>query len=128
MTTFALDIQEFAKKAGEAADMVTRKICLDLFSDITMNTPADTGRARANWFASINTPSSVTIQYNGSPASAAQGAINDAGVAISQATGNILWISNNLPYIYRLEFEGWSKQAPNGMVRLAIDRAERAMR
>jgi hypothetical protein len=128
MTSFSLDVKAFAQKAGDAADMVVRKICLDLFTDITMNTPVDTGRARANWFASINTPNSVTVEYNGNPVAAAQNAIGDAGVAISQATGNTLWISNNLPYIYRLEFEGWSKQAPNGMVRLAIDRAQRAMR
>jgi hypothetical protein len=128
MSTFTLDVKAFAEKAGEAADMIVRKICLDLFSDITTNTPVDTGRARANWFASVNQPSIVTVEYSGSPASAAQGAIADAGVAISQATGNVFWISNNLPYIYRLEFEGWSKQAPNGMVRLAINRAERRIR
>mgnify|MGYP006999136535 CR=1 FL=1 len=128
MTTFTLDISRFIERTELAADVVIRKVCLDLFSDITMNTPVDTGRARANWFATIGAPSSTTVEYSGSPASAGQGAIGDAAVAVSRATGNIFWISNNLPYIYRLEFEGWSNQAPNGMVRLAIDRAERAMR
>lgn len=128
MSSFALNISQFAERAGAAADLVVRKVCLDLMSDITNNTPVDTGRARANWFASINTPVSTTVEYSGSPASAAVQAVGNAQVAISQAPGNVFWISNNLPYIYRLEFEGWSKQAPNGMVRLAIDRAQRAMR
>lgn len=128
MSSFSLDVKAFAERAGEAADLVVRKICLDLFSDITNNTPVDTGRARANWFASIGTPTNITVAYAGGAASAADRAIADAQSAISKATGNVFWISNNLPYIYRLEFEGWSKQAPNGMVRLAIDRAERRMR
>lgn len=128
MSTFALDVKEFANRAGKAADAVVRKVCQDLISDITMNTPVDTGRARANWFCSIGAPVSGTVEYNGNPASAAGEAISNAQSAISQASGNVFWITNNLPYIYRLEFEGWSKQAPNGMVRLAIDRAQRAMR
>ncbi len=128
MSSFALDVKAFAERAGKAADLVVRKICLDLFSDITNNTPVDTGRARANWFASVNAPVTATVQFGGNSASAAGEAIANAQSAVAQAPGNVFWISNNLPYIYRLEFEGWSKQAPNGMVRLAIDRAERRMR
>lgn len=128
MTSFALDIKAFAERAGQAADLVVRKVCMDLMSDITLNTPVDTGRARANWFASIGAPVSGTVEYAGNPSAASGEAISNAQVAISQAPGNVFWITNNLPYIYRLEFEGWSKQAPNGMVRLAIDRAQRAMR
>lgn len=128
MTTFTMDIKAFADRAGEAADLVVRKICLDLFSDITINTPVDTGRARANWLASVGVPNTATFEYASSPQAASGKAIADAQTAIAQAPGNVFWISNNLPYIYRLEFEGWSKQAPNGMVRLAIDRAQRRMR
>jgi hypothetical protein len=128
VTSFAMDIKGFAERAGDAADLVVRTVCLDLFSDITMNTPVDTGRARANWFASVGMPISTSVEYTGNPASASGEAIGNAQAAVAQAPGNVFWISNNLPYIYRLEFEGWSKQAPNGMVRLAIDRAQRAMR
>lgn len=127
MTTFALDVKKFAEKAGEQADAVISKICLDLLSDIVLNTPVDTGRARANWFTSIGAPSNTTIEYEGAQ-SAAGIAIGRASDDIAKASGNIFWISNNLPYIYRLEFEQWSKQAPSGMVRLAINRAERKMR
>lgn len=127
MTTFALDVKKFAEKAEKAADAVISKICLDLLSDIVLNTPVDTGRARANWFTSIGTPSNVTVEYEGAQ-SAAGFAIGRASAEIASAPRNIFWISNNLPYISRLEFEQWSKQAPNGMVRLAINRAERKMR
>ncbi len=33
--------------------------------------------------------------------------------------GQTIWILNSLPYAKRLEY-GWSKQAPGGMVRLAV--------
>jgi hypothetical protein len=127
MTTFSLDVKAFAAKAEKDADAAISKICLDLLSDIVLNTPVDTGRARANWFTSIGIPSSTTVEHEGAQ-SAAGVAIGRASANIASAPRNIFWISNNLPYIYRLEFEQWSKQAPSGMVRLAINRAERKMR
>jgi hypothetical protein len=137
MTTFTLSMKAFAEKAGEAADVLIRTVCLDLLKDIVLNTPVDSGRARANWQCSIGTPVSGQIAFSADSgkgiqapreSAASADAINRGQAAVSQATGNVFWISNNLPYIYRLEFEGWSKQAPNGMVRLAIDRAQRRMR
>ena len=127
MSTFDLDISRFVKKVGGESNKVVREICLNLFSDITNNTPVRSGRARANWFASIGSPSEKTIEYEGA-ASAASAAIGRAMPEIAKATGNVFWISNNLPYIYRLEFEGWSKQAESGMVRIAIDNTTRDLR
>ena len=127
MTTFSLNVKKFAEKAGKDADAVISKVCLDLLSDIVLNTPVDTGRARANWFTSIGTPSNTTVEHEGAQ-SAAGVAIGRAASDIASAPRNIFWISNNLPYIYRLEFDQWSNQAPSGMVRLAINRAERKMR
>lgn len=137
MTTFSLDMKKFAERVGQDADAYVRTICLDLLKDIVLNTPVDTGRARANWLCSIGTPQSGTISFNADSGSGITAPKESAGstdaifkgqAAIGQATGNIFWITNNLPYISRLEFEQWSDQAPNGMVRLAINRAERRMR
>ena len=137
MSAFAINVQAFARKAGQNADAVIRTLCLDLLKDIVLNTPVDTGRARANWQTSINSPQGGTVEFSADAGSgvsapkasaASADAINRGAAAVVKAPGNIFWITNNLPYIYRLEFEQWSKQAPNGMVRLAIDRAERRMR
>lgn len=128
MTTFTLDISKFAEKAGKEADKRVREVCLKLYSDITYGTPVDTGRAQANWFTSIGSPSNQTIEYEGGGAAAAGVAIGRSMPDIAKATGNILWITNNLPYIYRLEFEQWSDQAKDGMVRIAIDNMKRDLR
>lgn len=125
MSTFTLDVSNFVDKASKTADAEVRKICLDLVTGIVLKTPVDTGRARANWFTSIGSPSvSVTASTDPSGSSSISSALG----AISKATGNVLWITNNLPYIYRLEFEGWSKQAPAGMVRVTINDIARQLR
>jgi hypothetical protein len=96
MTTFSLDVKKFAQQAEEAADAVISKVCLDLLSDIVLNTPVDTGRARANWFTSIGTPVNTTVEHEGAQ-SAAGVAISRASADIASAPRNIFWISNNLP-------------------------------
>ena len=46
--------------------------------------------------------------------------------------GQTIFITNSLPYAYRLEYDGWSRQAPAGMVRVTVvefaQRFERAVR
>ena len=118
MSTFKLDVSKFIDKASETADAEVRKICLDLLTGIVLKTPVDTGRARANWFTSIGSPS-INVTESTDPSGSST--ISNSLTAISEATGNILWITNNLPYIYRLEFEGWSRQAPAGMVRVTVN-------
>lgn len=138
MTTFSLNVKKFAERAKENADAAIKNVCQELLSDIILNTPVDTGRARFNWFTSVGTPSIQTIEFEGGGAAAQSLAIGRAMPDIAKAAGNVFWITNNLPYISSLEFglygegpktiQGFSKQAPRGMVRLAINRAERKMR
>ena len=144
---FALDLSQFAEKAGEAANAVISKICLDLAYAIVLKTPVDTGRARANWQASIGQPVSHTMEFGGDTGSnavapnksrASEFAKANAEAAAFQAPGNVFYISNNLPYIASLEFGlyrpgpntvgGFSKQAPSGMVRISINEISRALR
>lgn len=137
MSAFTLDVSNFVDKASKTADAEVRKICLDLLTGIVLKTPVDSGRARANWFTSIGNPSSEITNFTAdtgrgisAPNQSAGSitAISRGGADIAKATGNVLWITNNLPYIYRLEFEGWSKQAPAGMVRVTINDIARQLR
>ena len=115
--SLALDLRKFAEKAGKNADIAIRTVCLDLTTGVVFKTPVDTGRARGNWQASIGTPAVgevATLDKSGTAAiAAAQG-------AIARAPGNVFVLANNLPYIARLEFEGYSNQAPAGMARITI--------
>ena len=114
---FSADIRRAVNQAGENMEQATRGALLELTSKVILRTPVDTGRARGNWQASINSPEQSTV----AKASASGGsAIADAQSAINAAPGNVYYLTNNLPYIQRLEFEVWSRQAPNGMVRISL--------
>lgn len=77
------------------------------------------GRFRGNWQVSFDTAITGSIDRI-DPKGAATKA---AGVSLIQTftigVGTI-WIMNNLPYGPRLEYEGWSNQAPEGMVRVTV--------
>lgn len=116
---FSSTIAEFADKLRIKAGALQKKITFDMHKDIMERTPVDTGRARANWMASVGEPSKdvnlyPNVKSTGNPQIAAPmpPPLDIDGTKDS-------YIINNLPYIKALD-EGHSKQAPNGMVKLAM--------
>ena len=124
---FAVDIQNFAKKCGTNADLVTRKLVLDIGKSLVEKTPVGDaeywahpappgyvgGHARANW--SHSEGAQVVQEFQDIDAS---GDVSNNRIAASvpqQAAGKVHFIQNSVPYIKPLE-EGHSRQAPNGMV------------
>ena len=117
---FAKIMRDRAKRFSINTDQAIKKIALDVDKSVVLATPVDTGRARANWQASINSPidtvSSDSDSSGGKTISQAQAAI------ATYRSGDTIHITNNLPYIKRLN-EGWSKQAPAGFVDKAVQTA-----
>lgn len=111
---FAIDLKKFGEVTREQARLIFRKIALELDARIVLSTPVDTGRARGNWFPSINTPATVVNPTAADKSGGAAMAAAEAVVA-SAEIGDMIWFANNLPYILPLE-NGHSKQAPQGMV------------
>jgi len=111
---FAIDLKKFGRVTREQAQMIVRKIIIDLDTRVVLSTPVDTGRARGNWYPSIGEPSSARNDENYDPSGG--GSVAAAtGMAMGVKLGQLAWLTNNLPYILPLE-NGWSKQAPSGMV------------
>ena len=122
--TFSLDIAAWVVKAGDRADLVVRKVALDLFAKIVLKSPVDTGRFRGHWTAGVNNvPSGLTGRLD-KTGSATVAAI--AGAVGGVKAGDRIYLANNLPYAVRLEY-GHSKQAPAGMVRTTIDEFQAAV-
>lgn len=121
--TFAIDVSRFVAKAKLAPSVVVRKLTTDILTSVVLKTPVDAGRARANWNVSLNrvdTSVSVTTTDVGG-----QKTIHFGNAAISKwEPGDTIYIANSLPYIRRLEYDGWSKQAPAGMVRITLAQAQ----
>ncbi|WP_421523068.1 hypothetical protein [Pseudomonas yamanorum] len=81
------------------------------------------GRFRGNWQVSFNTAITENIERIDPKGSASK----SAGAALIQtftAEVGTIWMMNNLPYGPRLEYEGWSSQAPAGMVQVSVTEAQ----
>ena len=117
MGSFEDDLRNFEGKTERKMTQIGRKVALELFKRVIYKTPVDTGRARSNWQVTIGTTASGTVEIDDKSGAATMG----KAVADSRGfkAGDTIYLTNNLPYIRRLE-EGWSRQAPAGMVALTV--------
>lgn len=122
---FAADLARLCEAAGDKAELVVRKAALDLGGQLLDRSPVDTGRFKNNWATSVNGMSTATGA--GADASAAAARTMLQAQVAEWKPGKTIWITNSLPYAYRLEYDGWSKQAPGGMVRLAVQNYAQAV-
>lgn len=118
---------------NNAVTMV-RRATLAIDTALVLATPVDTGRARANWQASLNAPPGGEIPAYSAGTAGSTAALNAReaiaqaeGVAKRSRPGDSIWLTNNLPYIGRLN-EGSSAQAPAGFVQTAVLVGARAVK
>ena len=127
MGQFTLDLNRAINKAKVSADLVVKKVTIDIFNHVIMRTPVDTGRARGAWQVGWNQipRADVDKEDNKSPVtrdgSGESLAKEDATrfVIGSTSLGGIVYLANNMPYIKFLEY-GSSQQSAQGMVRITI--------
>jgi len=119
---FAFNIR-MQKNAGlfpkELASVFVQKIAMTVLMKLVEKTPVDTGRARGNWQVTLNQPAEgydeSEIDKNGG------NTFTKGSMVIDDAPEYpIIWITNNVPYIQRLE-EGHSGQASTGMMQNTIN-------
>ncbi|MGB1388669.1 MAG: hypothetical protein ACPG61_07255 [Paracoccaceae bacterium] len=117
MGTFGSDLAQFEAKTAGKLDLAVRGIALELFSRVILRTPVDTGRARGNWQVQIGSIPNGTLALDDRSGTAT---VSKAQAAASgMDAGDVIYLTNNLPYARRLE-EGYSAQAPAGMVALSV--------
>lgn len=115
---------EWAAKVDDIAEAVAG-IGLLALTGIVRKSPVDTGRFRGNWITSVGGVSGATfdrVDPSGS-LSINEGAGSLMGYPNTMPT---IYLQNNLPYANRLE-NGWSRQAPGGMVALTVAEIEAQM-
>lgn len=115
--SFDKDIRKFNKKFDRGAEQVLRRSVLIIFSSVIKRTPVKTGALRANWQLGINEKPTGTVTSGGKVYGSAIGPVK-AGTDGAKI-GDTLYLVNNLPYAQVIE-NGSSKQAPHGMVKLAV--------
>ena len=136
MSAFELDIARFVEKAKDKADLVVRKVSLEMFKRVIQKSPVDTGRFKSNWQAAIGSVPKGTLGLDDSithkggretdrgaahrfEAAGAASFTRVNQVALNGKAGDVIYLVNNLSYANALEY-GHSGQAPSGMVRLSI--------
>jgi hypothetical protein len=77
------------------------------------------GRFRGNWQVTFDTKATGQLERIDPQGDSTKSAASQVVLSFTSEVGTI-WAVNNLPYGPRLEFEGWSSQAPAGMVRVSV--------
>ena len=135
MATWTIPCREIADRINKRVENVVREIAFELFSNIVIRTPVDTGRLRANWNVSFGSPDHTVSDSTEPP--------DLRSIIYSMPAGGIVWMSNSLPYAATVEYgmypnppkkgtgktiNGYSTQAPSGMVRVSVRELETAVR
>lgn len=144
-----VSFSEFARKTLERADALIRAVGIKTFSAVIRDTPVGDpdlwqsswldskgratvafnshlegyvgGRLRANWNCSLGMADTSTTESTNHA-----GAIPAMMQEVAGADRKkILWLSNSLPYAHRIEYDGHSRQAPQGMVRRNVTRIQK---
>lgn len=116
-SVFSAQIAEFVAKAKGNADLVVRKVVLEMFSRVIQKSPVDSGRFKSSYLVSINsTPTGDpgTVDKSGAPS------FLRVNAAVAQlSAGTVITMTSSLEYALALEY-GHSRQAASGMVRITV--------
>ena len=122
--SFVASLTSFSKSTVGKIQRVRRGVTIKLFSAVILDTPVDSGRLRGNWQLTEGEPAQGQLDLLDKSGAAVLAKVQQGA---SASTGDVtLYLTNNLPYAWRIEFEGWSHtKAPEGMVRKNIARFNR---
>jgi hypothetical protein len=138
--SFTADVHRIAEKMGDSVENVAAATFIELFSSVIASTPVDTGRARGNWQTTKNTPAGSKLERTQKRRRSGP-ATSETHAVIQKPS--LYYLTNNLPYAEKLEFggygtgpgatqkttrDGFSIQAPYGMVRINVKRLKSILR
>jgi hypothetical protein len=124
---FAARMKALGAKAEAGVNRKIKKTALAILTELAVQTPVDTGRARSNWMVGLGGPPDdgnfppYAAGEKGSTARAnATMTIETGKAAMSdRQLGQAVYITNEVPYIEQLN-NGSSAQAPAGFVQQAV--------
>lgn len=123
--SFVAQIKGFNSQTEKATKLVVQGTALALFAKVVLRTPVLTGRARANWLASLGRPGSSVLSATDK---AGTGVIAKAAAKVKRSKlGQSIFFVNNLGYIKDLE-DGTSKKSPEGMVKVTVAEFQQEVR
>lgn len=116
--SFSLNVTQWTKDAGEDMAKLHKAIILELFSSVILDTPVLEGRLRGNWIISSDNPANGTFDVIDPDGTRTTRKVEDFVSKLENLENFNVFLTNNLPYAHRIEYDGWSHtKAPGGMVR-----------
>ena len=123
----SLDPKHLKRNAENVVDPVMDKIGralgVELGRRLIRATPVDTGRARSNWNTSLESPDATTTDAKVKSGAPAFNALNRTTSAFKISDGDVMYLTNGLPYIERLN-DGYSAQAGKRFIEAAVLQVE----
>lgn len=113
--SFAGQIRKYAEQQKRRIDDVVAESIVNLSAAVIIQTPVATGHLANNWQPTKDAPASGIVNGD-NPAQMAE-----VEKTVAASVGGVYYLTNNLPYARRVEFEGWSLKAPQGMLRVSIE-------
>lgn len=118
LKTFKRRIQKHARNVESNSNKNIIRLAVIIDQVVTVGTPVDTGRARANWQATIG--EETFDELDEVDQSGASTMAKAQAVLESRKPEQTIHLTNNVKYVPRLN-EGWSAQAPAGFVQEAVN-------
>jgi len=118
---FNAELERAATKIKGDCEKFHKQVCLEVLRRIVLRNPVDTGRSRGNWMVELGRPAVGILDVQGSAGEMAETAINRGISKLSDIPPfSLVHITNNVEYLYYLEYDRRSKQAPEGMVEITL--------
>lgn len=116
--SFSADVTKWVNRSKASIEELRKQIIIELFSSVILDTPVDTGRLRGNWLISMDEPKTESVQITDPSGATTIENVTKLANALPAGKDKAVFLTNNLPYAYRVEYDGWSHtKAPRGMVR-----------
>ena len=121
LRAFNVELDKAAEKIRGDFKKFHKQVCLEVLKRIVYRTAVDTGRARGNWQVEVGRPASSSLLVEGSEEVMATFAMEKGIVKLADIPlFSIVHITNNVGYIYYLEYDRRSEQHPEGMVEITL--------
>ena len=114
--SLAADLRRIASRRTGDLQRIAEESLLITGQRIISATPVRDGAARGNWLSSVGSiDTSFSLSVKDPSGTASNGRLQAAVQGLEPGTE--FYFTNSLPYAERLE-NGWSQQAPQGMVKI----------
>lgn len=108
---FRASFKNRIEKSKNKTELYVKKILVLIDNSLTEKSPVDTGRFKRNWIVGVGGINYATNDEKGAKPFEIAELKNSLEINSLKINGQVIYITNSLPYAHRLEYEAWSSQS-----------------